>query len=229
MTRQTPFIIETMGMINMTTGDQCRCYVQVEINSFSWWFNNKLFYTRKYIRFFFSADRKYFLNREIFMTKQRNIYDAQKEIVYHRHHRWNSNRTRENSSSMHTARFETVRVSVSVAVTRCYSWEWVSPSDIFLTNGFCMWKQGGGASDPAPQTPLHPLAEFCVQFWSLYLEQDLLVLSNSIRYTIIIIKYYLTIYLAKFSKHFLFVYSGRLNCIKYLFMIQNIFSHRHQC
>ena len=156
MTRQTPFIIETMGMINMTTRDQYRCYVQVEINSFSWWFNNKLFYTRKYIRFFFSADRKYFLNREIFMTKQRNIYDAQKEIVYHRHHRWNSNRTRENSSRMHTARFETVRVSVSVAVTRCYSWEWVSPSDIFLTNGFCMWKQGGGASDPAPQTPPTP-------------------------------------------------------------------------
>ena len=32
--------------------------------------------------------------------------------------------------------------------------------------------------------PHHPLTEICVQFWSLFHEQNRLLLSNSIRYTI---------------------------------------------
>ena len=78
MTRQTPLIIETMGMINMTTGDQSRCYVQVEISSFSWGFNNKLFYTRKD----FSADRKYFLNTEIFMIPKKKLFTTDIKFKY---------------------------------------------------------------------------------------------------------------------------------------------------
>ena len=36
-------------------------------------------------------------------------------------------------------------------------------------------------STPHPLDPHHPLAEFCVHFWSLFHGQDHLVLSNSIR------------------------------------------------
>ena len=34
-----------------------------------------------------------------------------------------------------------------------------------------------------PLDPHNPLEEFCVQFWSLFLEQDHIVSSNSIRET----------------------------------------------
>ena len=37
---------------------------------------------------------------------------------------------------MHTARLETVHVSVSVATTRCHFWGWVSPAEVTADGGY---------------------------------------------------------------------------------------------
>ena len=44
--------------------------------------------------------------------------------------------TRQHSRRMHTARLETVHVSISVATTRCHSWRWVSPPEVTADGGY---------------------------------------------------------------------------------------------